>query len=116
MLHRLYKKQFLSHQETGRRLFNPLAKLGAGPRIALGTSGHEPEMILFHYPAIKDNLSPFPQRLTERVKQSNDITRLVIGGHIITPNGIEVCFKNILTSFLKDQFQITNYDWIFTDK
>ena len=63
--------QFLSHQEKERRLFDSLAELGAGPRIALGTSGHEPEMILFHYPAIKDNLFPFTQRLSERVKQNN---------------------------------------------
>lgn len=63
--------QFLSHQETERRLFDSLAELGAGPRIALGTSGYEPEMILFHYPAIKDNLFPFTQRLSERVKQNN---------------------------------------------
>lgn len=38
--------QFLSHQETERRLFDSLAELGAGPRIALGTSGYEPEMIV----------------------------------------------------------------------
>ena len=107
---------FLSHQEKERRLFDSLAEMGAGPRIALGTSGHEPEMILFHYPAIRVNLSPFPQRLTERVKQSNDaVVRYY--EEIIASNGIkDHVYKNILTSFLKDQFQITIYAWIFTDK